>query len=117
MDKNLNLSITGTYPKVAIVTHNYEQREAIEKAMRAEHPKLMELWEPWELAGDGEIHEYESCIALHIYDNECDCVQVADEKYWQERGYVLMDFDLLLERPVDFGELDHANCDVDQLFT
>lgn len=115
MNKRLNLNITSAYPKTAIITHNYEQREAIEAAMRSEYPELMELWKPGELAGCDAYREYESCIALHIYDDEMDCVQVADEEYWREKGYIILEFDSLLEEPVDFGELCCSACgDINQ---
>lgn len=114
---NINLSITGMYAKTAVTVHNREQRVALEDAMRREYPDLMELWGPGELAGDGIYGDnFETCIALHIYDNEESCVQIADEDYWIRNGYVVIDFSLLLEEPTDYGSFSSADSDLSCLF-
>lgn len=115
---DVDFSRLSCIQKAAIIIQNKEQLATIERKMRADHPALMDLWRPGELS-DFELLEDDEfdwdgpvCVAPHIYDSLSTCLQVSDAKYWEERGYTLIDFGMLVEEPKDFGEIEAVETDV-----
>lgn len=119
----LNLRLLAAYGRAAIVTYSNYQLSLLEEALRVDFPEVMGPWEKGELADfKPELDTYGQdwigfvTVAPHIFDDDFDIAQVADESYWSDRGYTLIDFDLLLEDQVDYGEFDPVSLDIKSLF-
>lgn len=103
-DVKLNFDVLRDMGLTAVRCCNPEQARVLLDEMFRQYPKLVEKY--W-FDRDPRWEEFQSSTtyALHIFDKKIDTMQIANEFYWESRGYKIVKLSDLIYTNVDYGEI------------
>lgn len=114
-DIRLNFNVLKGLGLSAVKCKNSEQAQILLDEMRRQYPELLEKY--WKNTGH-RWRQYapNTTYALHIFDRKIDTMQIADEKYWLDHKYFVVQFEDLMYTSVDYGEFDTNIGNIESLF-
>ena len=114
-DIRLNFDVLKDLGLSAVKCKNSEQAQILFDEMWRQYPELLKKY--WRNTGH-RWRQYapSTTYALHIFDRQVDTMQLANEEYWINHKYVIVQFEDLMCTNIDYGEFGTALGNIKSLF-